>query len=413
MLEHIIIALVGVSILGGAYLVDLIIGVTRVIFTESLQFSWKKVLQDFVRALLIGASVIAYIAVFDALAWYGTRVGANLDVLNQFGIVGLTAAIVGGSAWYLTNAGKNLFNFLNSKGVKIAIDTKKVDYASITKPILEFVESINATPKEAIEAHKTFEVEGGTGAVYSVPIDSYDAFRNRVNGNAYDLDGAYGPQCWDGAALLWQQIGRSLSTGGTGIAAGCWNVESARNANAGGDFDLIWNLADVKRGDVVVLGRNGANHIAFADEDYNGSGRLVLLGQNQGDGAGINGKPFNVISVGMSGFSGAFRFKRWVSAPAPTPTPEPTPEPTPTPTVPNNPNPAIAINVGDTVVAWGRGYSDSDGRGPQTRDFPNTDMKVIGANNGYYALNQYNGGTPGNVSDATGWWPLNQVSPKY
>lgn len=104
---------------------------------------------------------------------------------------------------------------------------------------------------------------------------------------------------------------------------------------------------------------------------------------------------------------------RWfeITAPAstPTPTPEPTPTPDPVPTVPNNPTPETPIGVGESVIAWGVGTADSYGGGATTRDFPETTMKVIGINNGRYALNQYNAGTPGNLPDATGWFPASQV----
>lgn len=94
--------------------------------------------------------------------------------------------------------------------------------------------------------------------------------------------------------------------------------------------------------------------------------------------------------------------------PAPTPTPKPAPAPQPAPTVPNNPS-GGEIRVGDSVLAWGAGTADSYGEGGRTHDFPETTMRVIGINNGRYALNQYNQGTPGVVLDATGWWPASQV----
>ena len=65
--------------------------------------------------------------------------------------------------------------------------------------------------------------------------------------------------------------------------------------------------------------------------------------------------------------------------------------------------------VGDSVVAWGVGTADSYGGGATTKNFPETPMKVIGINNGRYALNQYNQGTPGNLGDVTGWFPASQV----
>lgn len=145
----------------------------------------------------------------------------------------------------------------------------------------------------------------GASAVnyYTVPINSYDAFRSATIGKGYDIDGYYGYQCWDGAALLWQQLGMSLQTGNGG-ARGCWELK--KEVNAGDQFTLIYSLSDVKRGDVVVLGVDSLGHICFADEDYSGSGWLKIYGQNQ-----ANSGPFSVINHGTSTFLGAFRYKGW------------------------------------------------------------------------------------------------------
>ena len=83
---------------------------------------------------------------------------------------------------------------------------------------------------------------------YTVDISSYNSFRNQVYGHAYDIDNQYGAQCWDGAALLWQQLGRGLITG-NGAAAGTWDNAQT---NAGNDFDLVTGIQNVKRGDVVI-----------------------------------------------------------------------------------------------------------------------------------------------------------------
>lgn len=167
------------------------------------------------------------------------------------------------------------------------------------------------------------EVEGGRGQQYSVNISNYDSFRAAVINKGFDIDGYYGWQCWDGAALLWQQIGKTLSTGGTGAAKGCWT--HARDINAGTDFTLVTNVRDVKRGDVVVYGGGQWGHIGFADADYNGGSWISTLGQNQGGSAGPNGgAAFNIANVSANNFLGAFRFKRWISTPAPTPKPQPT-----------------------------------------------------------------------------------------
>ena len=154
------------------------------------------------------------------------------------------------------------------------------------------------------------------GDISIIDISSYDAFRQSTIGKQYDLDGypSENPvQCFDGAGIIWRKIGRWLDSGGTHHARGCWEVESARMANAGTEFDLVYNYSDVKRGDIIVMlsSTSNAGHICFADEDYQGNNNLHIYGQNQG-----GTKEFNVLSHGSMNnlFLGAFRFKRWHGA---------------------------------------------------------------------------------------------------
>ena len=86
----------------------------------------------------------------------------------------------------------------------------------------------------------------------------------------------------------------------------------------------------MKRGDVIVW--NGTSsfptgHIGFADEDYNGSNSIAVLGQNQGSGGTPppvshpnGGTTANVKTLSLSDFAGAFRYKAWEGGPEPTPT---------------------------------------------------------------------------------------------
>ena len=170
-------------------------------------------------------------------------------------------------------------------------------------------------------------------ALVQVDISSYDAFRAATMGNGYDIDGSYGYQCWDYGALLWGNIGRYghpgvpysypyLSTGGTGYAYGIW---SARTQNAAGEFDLVFNLADVKRGDLVILDRGRfqgdvSGHDAYADEDYDGSGYMWLVGQNQTNPSATVGHVVTRNRMSVAKFLGAFRYKRWESTPPTPPT---------------------------------------------------------------------------------------------
>lgn len=169
-----------------------------------------------------------------------------------------------------------------------------------------------------------------TGYV-TLPTTTYEAWKNAVAGNGYDADGYYGDQCWDLCAEFWHNLGFPngypvTQAGGNGSAWMCWTY--SKDINKGNKFDLIYNLSDVKKGDVIVW--NGTTsypdgHIGFADEDYNGSGSIAVLGQNQGSGGTPTpisnpngGTTANVKTLGTIGFLGAFRYREWEDTP-PTP----------------------------------------------------------------------------------------------
>lgn len=176
-----------------------------------------------------------------------------------------------------------------------------------------------------------------TGYV-ELPTNTYDAWKSAVNGNGYDADGYYGCQCWDLCAEFWWNVGFPQGyplTGPEHSAKECWSVNRDNNIGYGDTtyFDLIYNLSDVKRGDVIVWdGSTGypTGHIGFADEDYDGSGTIAVLGQNQGTGGTPTpvvdpegGTTANVKRLSTNNFLGAFRYKEWEDTP-PTPTHRPT-----------------------------------------------------------------------------------------
>lgn len=158
-------------------------------------------------------------------------------------------------------------------------------------------------------------------ALEVVPTTTYNAFRGAVMGRGFNVDDQYGFQCWDLGATLWGNVGGYsypyLSTGGTGYAYGIWN---AREVNAGDKFILIYRLQDVKRGDMVVLDKGRfsgdvSGHNAFADEDYNGSNTMWLVGQNQENPNPTTGHVTTRNQMSVSKFLGAFRYKPWNSEP--------------------------------------------------------------------------------------------------
>ena len=157
-----------------------------------------------------------------------------------------------------------------------------------------------------------------------VPIDvsSYEAFKNAVNGNSYDADGISGCQCVDLAKEINYNLGYSSpywDTGGTGSAYGGWSIESARNFNADGQYTLVYNFADIKKGDMIVFNHfigNPYGHVGFADEDYSGSVNLRILSQNNGgDPVPGGGTTVNIANYSLNYFLGAFRLTSWQPTP--------------------------------------------------------------------------------------------------
>ena len=160
-----------------------------------------------------------------------------------------------------------------------------------------------------------------TGYV-TLPTDSYANFKAATNGNGYDVDSSFGCQCWDLAAEFWWNVGFPQgypTLAGTGSAYGAWDD---RVNNAGNEFDLIYNVSDIKVGDVIVFNYftgNPYGHIGFADEDYNGTNTINILSENNGGTPDPSGGAYtNVNSYDLQYFRGAFRFKAWHITP-PTP----------------------------------------------------------------------------------------------
>lgn len=173
-------------------------------------------------------------------------------------------------------------------------------------------------------------------AAPNVAHATYDEFKAAVIGRGFDLDGGFNYQCWSAVDLLYEQsdVGQYLYTSryfiptDPGYAKTCWTYLPARNLNASGHFTAVYNVTEIKRGDIIVFDTypnwyGTAGHIAYADEDYNGTDYIDLLGQNQGPGSNpYTGTVFNVTRSYLGGaFLGIFRYDAWESTP---PGPQPT-----------------------------------------------------------------------------------------
>ena len=161
----------------------------------------------------------------------------------------------------------------------------------------------------------------------TVDITSYDTFKAATNGNGWDVDGLYGAQCVDAFMLINYNLGYPAPyawAGPLGYSYEMWTEPTARARNASDKYDLIYNLSEVKRGDMIVFSSavgGGYGHNAFADENYNGQAYIQCLGQNQfGAPFPTGGACFNVYGILSSAFLGAFRLKQWQQPTPPTPT---------------------------------------------------------------------------------------------
>ena len=165
-----------------------------------------------------------------------------------------------------------------------------------------------------------------TGLV-PVNISSFEAFKNEVLGNGYNVDGVYGDQCVDMAKLLAGNAGRPSpywKSDPDGYAYEGWTNTSNREYNASDYFSLVYNKADVKTGDLVVLNNTSSNpygHIAFATSNWDSNTTsAVLLGQNQVNPSATVGHENTLTEVNVTTFLGAFRFNDWQQPVPPTPT---------------------------------------------------------------------------------------------
>lgn len=167
-----------------------------------------------------------------------------------------------------------------------------------------------------------------TGYV-TIPHDTYAVWKLNTLGNGYDYDGSYGCQCWDFVAEFWPNVG--FPQGYPHIdQSSAYRMWYYRDMNATYNgvtyFDLIYNLNEVKQGDIIVYDQFPANpygHVGFADEDYAtwhannpSSYEFPILSENNGgtpDPAG--GAYVNVHGYDTRLFLGAFRYRAWNVAP--------------------------------------------------------------------------------------------------
>lgn len=221
---------------------------------------------------------------------------------------------------------------LSETAVPAVIETAEGEITVENVPTVENIDADNITACNDDE-------ECGLGKYIYAPTETAWDFRNYTLGKCWNTDDTYGAQCWDLGDLFWQNYAyRRLSTCGTGAAKGIWNC---KEQNAGDEFALIYDVAQIQAGDWLIFGNGTYGHIGMALGGYN-NGYVALLGQNQGGSyCEGGGSSTNIINISTKSFVGAFRPKSYIK---PEPQPEPTPEPVDT-------CKRIEVKAGDTLGA--------------------------------------------------------------
>lgn len=187
-------------------------------------------------------------------------------------------------------------------------------------------------------------------------MPTYNQFKNQVLGKAYDVDGAYGAQCWDGYAYYMQWLGQNPAwCTSTGYASDIYENMATNGMQA--NFQLVESL---KPGDIVVFKACSATpltHVAIFDSDA-GGGYGWFLGQNQRS-ADASGYPFTIDKIPYSAtYQYAFR-PTWLDEHKQESQPKP------------KPKPQEPVKVKDETATF-----ESLVNGLAVRDFPSTDNSL-------------------------------------
>ena len=187
---------------------------------------------------------------------------------------------------------------------------------------------------------------------------SYQEFKNIVLGKAFDVDGWYSAQCWDGYAYYMQYLGlKPAWCTSTGYVQDIYTNMQSNGMTQ--QCDLVYNL---QAGDIVVFPVNSVtplSHVAIFDSDA-GNGYGNFLGQNQRS-ANSSGSAFSIDKLPYSAtYHYAFRPKIFTQQQQAQPKPQPEQKPAQKP-----------VKVKDE-----KGTFESTVNGLGVRDFPSTKAEL-------------------------------------
>ncbi|KGR72911.1 GH25 family lysozyme [Streptococcus phocae subsp. salmonis] len=140
-------------------------------------------------------------------------------------------------------------------------------------------------------------------------MSTYQEYKNRSLGNAYDIDHFFGAQCWDGYADYCIFLGVPYANcTNTGYARDLWEQ---RHAN--GILNYFDEVNVMEPGDVVIFFVDSNwtpdSHVAIFDSDIDGTFGW-FLGQNQGGDGGA----YNLVKLPYSAtYDTVFRPKQYTN----------------------------------------------------------------------------------------------------
>lgn len=140
-INELITTAIGLSLLGGTYLVWLLTGVANNLFS-SKKWSWRRTLEDVVKTSLMALAILAWVVVCDGVNWFATTLGADISaLLDGASVTGVLGGIIAGTVYFLGKAYKNILNFVNSNHLD-SPEVKNPDYEKVVKTLKSAVDEL-------------------------------------------------------------------------------------------------------------------------------------------------------------------------------------------------------------------------------------------------------------------------------
>lgn len=197
---------------------------------------------------------------------------------------------------------------LDKTEMEARVEEIRATYAEFNIKYQDIVSKYNEL-RDKYEELKLGVFDGGD-AMEKTYLDFYTS----RNGRAYDHDGYYGAQCWDGYVEYCKYFGYEYAHCGlTGYVQDLWNQ---RQSN--GILNYFYEVTEMEPGDVTVFkvdpNWTPYSHVAIFHSDA-GDGYGWFFGQNQGGAAFVSGgSAFNLVKLPYSAtFPTAFRPKAFVN----------------------------------------------------------------------------------------------------